>query len=175
MSGMSRRAYLQLGTTGIAAAALSAMAGPAGAALGPNDKYDLLIKSGEVLDPSGPLRAKRDIGIHRGLIEAVEADIPAERALQMIDAAGRLVVPGLIDLHTHVYPYGSALGIPADETPRVFERFYRADPARTRDPGGTGLGLAIARWIVQQHRGEIGLESQPGRGTTVRVRLPHLT
>jgi dihydroorotase len=116
MSGMSRRAYLQLGTTGIAAAALSAMAGPAGAALGPNDKYDLLIKSGELLDPSGPLRAKRDIGIHRGLIEAVEADIPAERALQMIDAAGRLVVPGLIDLHTHVYPYGSALGIPADET-----------------------------------------------------------
>ncbi|WP_046869469.1 amidohydrolase/deacetylase family metallohydrolase [Microvirga massiliensis] len=116
MSGISRRACLQLGTSGIAAAALAAMAGPAGAALGPNDKYDLLIKGGEVLDPSGPLRARRDIGIRRGLIEAVEADIPAERTLQTLDAAGRLVVPGLIDLHTHVYPYGSALGIPADET-----------------------------------------------------------
>src|SRR5919206_730765 len=84
--------------------------------MGPNDKYDLLVKGGEVLDPSGSLRAKRDIGIRRGLIEAVEESIPTERAAQTIDAANRLVVPGLIDLHTHVYPYGSAIGIPADET-----------------------------------------------------------
>jgi dihydroorotase len=84
--------------------------------MGPNDKFDLVIKSGEVLDPSGSLRAKRDIGIRHGLIEAVEADIPAARAVRTIDAANRLVVPGLIDLHAHVYPYGSAIGIPADET-----------------------------------------------------------
>jgi predicted amidohydrolase YtcJ len=83
--------------------------------MGPKDKFDLVIKGGEVLDPSQKLRAKRDIGMRFGLVEAVEADIPAERALRVLDAGGKLVAPGLIDLHAHVYPYGSAIGIPADE------------------------------------------------------------
>jgi dihydroorotase len=83
--------------------------------MGPTDKFDLVIKGGDVLDPSQSLRGKRDIGIRYGLVEAVEAEIPAERALRVLDAAGKLVTPGLVDLHCHVYPYGSALGIPADE------------------------------------------------------------
>src|SRR5436190_12581226 len=68
-----------------------------------------------MLDPSQSLRGKRDIGIRFGVIEALEADIPAERAQRLLDASGKLVTPGLVDLHTHVYPYGSAIGIPADE------------------------------------------------------------
>ncbi len=66
----------------------------------------------------------------------------------------------------------SGVGIAPADLPHVFERFYRADPARARDPGGSGLGLAIARWIVDQHGGEILLRSTPGQGTTVTVALP---
>ena len=95
--------------------ALSAAGGPAFAAMGPDDKFDLVIKGGEVLDPSQSLRGRRDIGIRYGVVEAVEPDIPEARALRVIDAGGKLVTPGLVDLHCHVYPYGSAIGIPADE------------------------------------------------------------
>jgi dihydroorotase len=83
--------------------------------MGPDDKFDLLIKGGDVLDPSQSLRGQRDIGIRFGTIEAVELEIAPTRALRVLDAAGKLVTPGLVDLHTHVYPYGSAIGIPADE------------------------------------------------------------
>jgi dihydroorotase len=83
--------------------------------MGPNDKFDLLIKGGDVLDPSQSLRGKRDIGIRFGLIEAVEPDIAEVRAQRVLNASGKLVTPGLVDLHSHVYPYGSAIGIPADE------------------------------------------------------------
>jgi dihydroorotase len=110
MSALSRREFL------MSSAALAvATSGPAYAAMGPNDKFDLVIKNGDVLDPSQSLRGKRDIGIRYGVIEAVEADIPAARALRVLDAGGKLVTPGLIDLHSHVFPYGSAIGIPADE------------------------------------------------------------
>jgi len=101
--------------TGAASLALAAASGPAFAVMGPDDKFDLVIKGGDVLDPSQSLRGRRDIGIRYGVIEAVEADIPAARALRAIDAAGKLVTAGLVDLHCHVYPYGSAIGIPADE------------------------------------------------------------
>src|SRR5467141_5273850 len=98
-----------------AAAALGTMSLAVRAAMGPDDKFDLVIKGGELLDPGQKLRARRDIGIRAGRIEAIEADIPAARASRLLDASGRLVLPGLVDLHSHVYPYGSAIGIPADE------------------------------------------------------------
>ena len=111
MSGFSRRDFLSLSGS----AAVAAMSGPAYAAMGPNDKFDLVIKGGDVLDPSQSLRGKRDIGIRWGMIEAIEPEIPVARASKTIDATGKLVTPGLVDLHCHVYPYGSAIGIPADE------------------------------------------------------------
>src|SRR5262245_1014558 len=66
----------------------------------------------------------------------------------------------------------TGVGIPADALPRVFERFFRVDPARSRDRGGAGLGLAIARWIVEAHGGSLGVESREGEGSTFTVRLP---
>jgi dihydroorotase len=99
---------------GISAAFAAGSVGfAARAAMGPNDKFDLVIKGGEVLDPSQNLRGKRDIGMRYGVIEAIEADIPAARANRVMNVAGRLVVPGLIDLHSHVYTTG--IGIPPDE------------------------------------------------------------
>ena len=64
------------------------------------------------------------------------------------------------------------LGIGKEHLPRIFERFYRADKARSRELGGTGLGLAIVKHIAQLHGGRVEADSQQGRGTTIRVVLP---
>ena len=83
MLDVSRRQFLSYSASGLALAAAGASGPAAFAAMGPNDKFDLVVKGGEVLDPSQNLRARRDIGIRFGMIEAVEADIPADKALRV--------------------------------------------------------------------------------------------
>ena len=147
MSALSRRHFLAL--TGSAAAA--AMSEGARAAMGPTDRFDLVIRGGDVLDPSQSLKAKRDIGIRWGTIEAIETEIPPERALKTIDASGRLVLPGLVDLHCHVYPYGSAIGIPADE----LVQFEGTTTVVSAGDAGANNLAALRRYIVAQSRARI--------------------
>jgi len=94
-------------------------------------------------------------------------------AIKYTPPAGRVTV-GLRRVHgtVEITVEDTGVGISPEDLPHVFERFYRADPARSRDPGGTGLGLPIARWLAEQHGGEVTLASEPGRGTMARVRLP---
>ena len=147
----SRREFLIKSTALVASAAGSLAGHGATAAVGPNDKFDLVIKGGEVIDPSQSLRAKRDIGIRFGLVEAVEADIPAERSLLSIDATGKLVTPGLIDLHAHVFPYGSAIGIPPDELVPL----QCTTTVVSAGDGGANNIAALRRFVVAQSRTRI--------------------
>ncbi len=135
----ARRQFLMAGAT---LAATAAMPGAAMAAMGPGDKFDLLLRNANVLDPSQGLAGLRDIGMRYGLIEAIAPNIAPERAQRVMDAGGKLVTPGLIDLHCHSYPFGSAIGIPADElvahsAPPRWSR--QAMPVPTTLPAGGAL------------------------------------
>ncbi len=74
--------------------------------------------------------------------------------------------PAVVSVHD------TGIGIPPDMLPHVFERFFRADPSRSRDAGGAGLGLAIAKWIADRHNATIEAESVVGAGSVFRVRFP---
>jgi dihydroorotase len=90
----------------------------------------------------------RDIGIRNGVVEAVQPAIAAERALKVLDASGRLVTPGLIDLHAHIFPYGSAIGIPADE----LVPFQGTTTAVSAGDAGANNFAAFRRFIVASTR-----------------------
>ena len=66
----------------------------------------------------------------------------------------------------------TGIGIPSEHQDRVFERFYRVDKSRSKATGGTGLGLAIVKHIVSQHGARLFMDSEPGRGTEIRVVFP---
>ena len=68
----------------------------------------------------------------------------------------------------------SGPGIPEPDLPRIFERFYRVDPGRSRDMGGTGLGLSIVKHLVEAMGGEVGVESRVGVGSTFWFTLPRV-
>ena len=76
---------------------------------------------------------------------------------------------------THLSISDTGIGIPEEDLPYIFDRFYRVDKARTRAHGGSGLGLSIARWIVEVHGGEIEVKSKVGEGTTFHIYLPLLS
>lgn len=85
------------------------------------------------------------------------------------------VTTGLADGIVTISVTDQGIGIPPTELDRIFERFYRADPARSRDTGGTGLGLAIVKHVCANHRGDCDVWSRVGEGSTFTIRLPELT
>ncbi len=124
-------------------------------------------------------------------VEFIYESIPSARVLVFPDSIERLVgnllenalrytdAPGSVSLAVKaegtdisIKVRDSGVGIPAENVPHIFDRFYRVDKSRSRASGGVGLGLAIVKAIVDVHHGKIDVQSQPGKGSTFTVTLP---
>ena len=125
------------------------------------------------------LRFERDIQRDLPLLCADEGRLQEivynllDNAVKYAKRGGTITVQAHLEgdqIHLSVTDEG--IGIREADVPRIFERFYRADKARSRELGGTGLGLSIVKHIVQLHGGSVGAQSELGRGTTVSVYLP---
>ena len=96
-----------------------------------------------------------------------------DNALRYVERGGDIVISSKrLDEGIEIAVTDDGSGIPAEHLPRVFERFYRVDPSRSREEGGTGLGLSIVKHMVEAHGGRVSAESELRRGTTVRCWFP---
>lgn len=82
------------------------------------------------------------------------------------------IISQKLDHHLNITIQDTGIGIPEEDQPKVFNRFYRVDKSRSKATGGTGLGLSIASWIAEQHNSTINLTTSPGKGTTITVKIP---
>ncbi len=124
----------------------------------------------EIPDDVPPIAADRD-RLEQVLINLIDNAIKYSGAGSRVRVVARPVAENgrsLVELAV----CDDGVGIPEKDIPRLTERFYRVDRARSRELGGTGLGLAIVKHIVQAHGGSLGIESTLGRGTIVRVTFP---
>jgi signal transduction histidine kinase len=119
----------------------------------------------ETPDPAPVLGSPRDLALlTRNLID---------NAIRYTGVGGTVTVEvRLIDDAVTLVVRDTGVGIPSRDVPRIFERFYRVDRARSRETGGTGLGLAIVKHVADNHGARIEVQSELGAGTTVTVRFP---
>ena len=115
-----------------------------------------------------------------GLSVAADHDRLAQILINLVDNAVKYTPTGgavtvrarPVGDHVEIAVSDTGVGIPRADLPRITERFYRVDRARSRELGGTGLGLAIVKHLVLAHGGDLAIDSEEGQGTTVRVTLP---
>ena len=108
----------------------------------------------------------------RERLEQVIMNIVSNAIKYTADGGKITITAGTRGTNVFVRVSDNGIGIPEKDLPRLFERFYRVDKARSRESGGTGLGLSIAREILSQHKGDIRIESVYGEGTDVTITLP---
>jgi len=121
--------------------------------------------------PEEPIRAEVDEASFRRMLL-----ILLDNAIKYTTAGGSVTLRVREDTSDAVIAVtDTGMGIPAEQLPFIFDRFWRADQVRSRDTGGTGLGLAIAREIAGSHGAELSVESSPGQGSTFTVRLRRST
>jgi two-component system, OmpR family, sensor histidine kinase SenX3 len=119
------------------------------------------------------------LDLQDGIVVLGDPDDLALAVRNLLDNAVRYTDAGDVRAHlfardglAHLEVRDTGFGIPAKELPRVFERFYRVDKARSRQTGGTGLGLAIVRHVVERSGGEVHAASRLGEGSTFTLQLP---
>ena len=96
-----------------------------------------------------------------------------DNALRHTPEGGRIILAAKqVQDQIEISIQDSGPGITPEEVSRIFDRFYRTDPARQREDGGSGLGLAIAKSIVQAHGGQLSAESEAGNGLKIIITLP---
>src|SRR4030095_15574156 len=119
-----------------------------GAAAAPAASFDLLIQGGRVVDPSQRLSAVRDVAIAGGRIARIAENIPAAQARQVYNASGKIVTPGLIDMHTHVYQSGINLSVDPDIVG------FQNGVTTVLDCGSTGSGsfAGFRRYVIEGAR-----------------------
>ena len=105
-------------------------------------------------------------------IEQVIMNIVSNAIKYTADGGIITMTAGISGKNVFVKISDNGVGIPEKDLPNLFERFYRVDKARSRATGGTGLGLSIAKEILNQHKGDIRIESVYGEGTDVTITLP---
>jgi two-component system phosphate regulon sensor histidine kinase PhoR len=119
-------------------------------------------------------RVPPGMGVHadRRLLHQALTNL-VENAVRYVPAGGEVRIEARrLATGVELAVADSGEGIPREDQPRIFERFYRVEKGRARTGGGTGLGLAIVKHVAEVHGGRVELESTPGRGTTFRILLP---
>ncbi|CCW35417.1 PAS/PAC sensor signal transduction histidine kinase [Chthonomonas calidirosea] len=122
-----------------------------------------------LLETSLPISADRD-QMEQVLVNLIDNAIKYNREGGQVEVCARKT-----EMEIAVEVRDTGIGILSQDLPRIWERFYRADKARSRRTGGTGLGLSIVKHIIEAHGGQVGVQSEYGRGSTFSFRLPLLT